>query len=150
MHDTYDFSAYKELRQFRCKVNITTKDFYLPKFQDLVRFFKILEVLNISKLQFLYIHIYILMWIPYAFETNKVKMSYYKIRPTVKTLTTYPFVPISNSQHTPIQWATICRADSRFAPSQCETSLQSNAVSHWLSTNLEWALILDQCAPAFG
>ena len=33
-------------------------------------------------------------------------------------------------------------ADSRFAPSQWETSLQSNAVSHWLGTNLESALCL--------
>ena len=32
------------------------------------------------------------------------------------------------------------RADSRFAPSQWETALQSNAVSHWLGTNLESAL----------
>ena len=32
------------------------------------------------------------------------------------------------------------RADSRFAPSQWETSLQSNAVSHWLGTNLESVL----------
>ena len=31
-------------------------------------------------------------------------------------------------------------ADSRFAPSQWETSLQSNAVSHWLGANLELAL----------
>ena len=31
------------------------------------------------------------------------------------------------------------RADSRFAPSQWETSLQSNAVSHWLGANLESA-----------
>ena len=31
-------------------------------------------------------------------------------------------------------------ADSNFAPSQWETSLQSNAVSHWLGTNLESAL----------
>ena len=30
--------------------------------------------------------------------------------------------------------------DSRLAPSQGETSLQSNAVSHWLGTNLESAL----------
>ena len=29
-----------------------------------------------------------------------------------------------------------CRADSRLAPSQRETSLQSNAVSHWLGANL--------------
>ena len=32
------------------------------------------------------------------------------------------------------------RADSRLAPSQWETSLQSNAVSHWLGANLETAL----------
>ena len=32
------------------------------------------------------------------------------------------------------------RADSRFAPSQWETSLQSNAVSHWLGANLESAM----------
>ena len=34
------------------------------------------------------------------------------------------------------------RADSRFAPSQWETSLQSNAVSHWLGANLKSALWL--------
>ena len=33
-----------------------------------------------------------------------------------------------------------CRADSRLAPSQWETPLQSNAVSHWLGANLESAL----------
>ena len=32
------------------------------------------------------------------------------------------------------------RADSRLAPGQWETSLQSNAVSHWLGANLESAL----------
>ena len=32
------------------------------------------------------------------------------------------------------------RADSMLAPSQWETSLQSNAVSHWLGANLESAL----------
>ena len=32
------------------------------------------------------------------------------------------------------------RADSRFAPNQWETSLQSNDVSHWLGENLESAL----------
>ena len=34
----------------------------------------------------------------------------------------------------------MCRADSRLAPSQWETSLQSNTVSHWLGANLESAL----------
>ena len=32
------------------------------------------------------------------------------------------------------------RADSRFVPSQWETPLQSNTVSHWLGANLETAL----------
>ena len=32
------------------------------------------------------------------------------------------------------------RADSRFVPSQWEMALQSNAISHWLGTNLESAL----------
>ena len=39
-----------------------------------------------------------------------------------------------------ISWHVIPKADSRFVPSQLETSLQSNAVSHWLDTNLESAL----------
>ena len=34
------------------------------------------------------------------------------------------------------------RADSRFAPSQWETSLQSNAVSHWLGANLDTMYVL--------
>ena len=33
----------------------------------------------------------------------------------------------------------IIRADSRLPPSQTETSLQSNAISHWLGTYLESA-----------
>ena len=33
------------------------------------------------------------------------------------------------------------RADSRLVPSQWETLLQSNAVSHWLGANLESALL---------
>ena len=33
-------------------------------------------------------------------------------------------------------------ADSRFAPRQWETSLQSNGVSHWLGAYLESALII--------
>ena len=41
------------------------------------------------------------------------------------------------SCETVVRW--LNRADSRFAPSQRETSLQSNAVSHWLGANLEFA-----------
>ena len=40
------------------------------------------------------------------------------------------------------------RADAKFAPSQWETSLQSNAVSHWLGANLESALHC-YCWPEF-
>ena len=45
------------------------------------------------------------------------------------------------------------RGDSRLAPSQWETSLQSNAFSHWLGTNLESFLVnpspitLSPCIP---
>ena len=45
-------------------------------------------------------------------------------------------------------WASINRDDSRLVPSQWETSLQSNAVSHWLGANLESALIKRQTDPA--
>ena len=43
-----------------------------------------------------------------------------------------------------------CRADSRLAPRQWETLLQSNTVSHWLGANLKSALYyllvsLDRC-----
>ena len=40
-------------------------------------------------------------------------------------------------------WSISClRADSSFVPSQWETSLQSNVVSHWLGANLESTLYL--------
>ena len=39
------------------------------------------------------------------------------------------------------------KADSRFVPSQWETSLQSNAVSHWLGANLESAMDLNTSVP---
>ena len=35
----------------------------------------------------------------------------------------------------------VYRADSRFVPSQWETSLKSNTVSHWMGANLESALV---------
>ena len=38
------------------------------------------------------------------------------------------------------QW--VLRADSRFAPSQWETALLCNDVSHWLGANLESTLVL--------
>ena len=40
-----------------------------------------------------------------------------------------------------LQWCAVSyTADSRLAPSQWETSLQSNAVSYWLGANMESAL----------
>ena len=36
----------------------------------------------------------------------------------------------------------VCRADSRLAPSQRETSLQSDVVSYWLGANLKSALCI--------
>ena len=45
---------------------------------------------------------------------------------------------ISTPSH--VMFMSIYRPDSRLAPSQWETSLQSNAVSHWLGANLESAL----------
>ena len=47
--------------------------------------------------------------------------------------------PEVNASHR-FLWDIHCRADSRFAPSQWETSLQSNNVSHWLGASLESAL----------
>ena len=35
-----------------------------------------------------------------------------------------------------------CRVYTTLAPSQCETSLQSNAVSHWLGADLESSLLM--------
>ena len=44
----------------------------------------------------------------------------------------------------------ICRADSRFAPSQWETALLCNDVSHWLSGSLVYALYHLVQPPAFN
>ena len=48
-------------------------------------------------------------------------------------------------------WDGTARADSRLVPSQWETSLQSNAVSHWLAANLESALAVghNRACPSF-
>ena len=50
----------------------------------------------------------------------------------------WPKVSSTNMDYLNQYW--ISRADSRFAPSQRERLLQSNAVSHWLGANLESAL----------
>ena len=45
------------------------------------------------------------------------------------------------------QTQTYIRADSRFAPSQWETALLCNDVSHWLGANLESALYMLSTSP---
>ena len=51
-----------------------------------------------------------------------------------------------------IQERSLSRADSRFAPSQWETALLCNDVSHWLGANLELALLstLYRCKSFWG
>ena len=51
---------------------------------------------------------------------------------------------MADSRFAPSQWETslLFMADSRFAPRQWETSLQSNAVCHWLGTSLKSGLWL--------
>ena len=43
-------------------------------------------------------------------------------------------------EHSVVLW--YCRDQSIYAPSQWETSLQCNNVSHWLGAELDWSLIL--------
>ena len=50
------------------------------------------------------------------------------------------FSTLKNECHTLSPYWSI-RADSRLVPSQWQTSLQSHAVSHWLGSNLESALV---------
>ena len=58
-------------------------------------------------------------------------------RSKTRTLSSMMFAFVLN--HAPAEHV-IIRTGSRLGPSQWETSLQSNAVSHWLGTNLESAL----------
>ena len=62
----------------------------------------------------------------------------------------YPYITFILNEHAcPVELARertvreyFLRADSRFAPSQRETALLSNDVSHWLVANLESATFL--------
>ena len=56
-------------------------------------------------------------------------------------ITTLQLLKCELQKHPPGWSRIIYKADSRLAPSQWETSLQSNAVSHWLGANLESVLI---------
>ena len=60
----------------------------------------------------------------------KSNHAYWYLSLIIKTISNTKWVP------TGIQ----CRADFRLAPSQWETLLQSNTVSHWLGVNIESAL----------
>ena len=74
------------------------------------------------------------LWCSYA----KSKILVIKCTVLVKTV-------IHNAYVSPLGTAYISiRAAYRFAPSQWETSLQSNAVSHWLGVNLESALSIPE------
>ena len=42
------------------------------------------------------------------------------------------------------------RAETRLAPSQWETSLQSNAVSHWLGANLDITFTTKDVTPVYN
>ena len=59
-----------------------------------------------------------------------------------KSVTDGPSLPSGSwcNSYVPSDTYIYPRADSRFAPSQWETALQSSAESHWLGTNLESAL----------
>ena len=59
----------------------------------------------------------------------------------LKYILRYEYITYSKSkdQSCLINGAT-CRADSSLAPSQRDTSLQGNGVSHWLGASLKWAL----------
>ena len=77
-----------------------------------------------------------MIWIP----SEKI---IFPMWPMFHTLNCPPSLHINPSFHHAVYLMDVTgagRADSRFTPSQWETSLQSNAVSHWLGANLVSAL----------
>ena len=84
----------------------------------------------------------------FSFTKMHLKMSFAKRRPFCLGLNV--LMPVKQPWRTWVRLSpestrtnkttTKHRAYSRFAPSQWETSLQSNAISHWLGANLESAL----------
>ena len=60
-------------------------------------------------------------------------------------ITPEPVKDIGKHSRLPKRFNRYARADSRFAPGQWETSLQSNAISHWLGANLDSALYTKTC-----
>ena len=72
---------------------------------------------------------------PYGVTRAWVRFQFHTLRPQAHKA----IVPIPGSHEDHLQYC-IHRTDSRLAPSQWETSLQSNAVSHWLGASLESVL----------
>ena len=72
------------------------------------------------------------MWIHIS-----LTLDFHHIKDICSTINTIPCLGISVLLK---YYISINRADSRLAPSQWEMALQCNAISHWLSTNLESAL----------
>ena len=95
----------------------------------------------------------------YIQPNNKENMKTWYLRPLLRRILQWPvdspqegsnveiippswhhYVKVSGLLVGSLELAISYRAHSRLAPSQWETSLQSNAVSHWLGANLESAL----------
>ena len=70
---------------------------------------------------------------PQSSEEIYLKLSFCPRLKVLKTFYRCPEPHLVNSLY-------MIRADSRFAPSQWKTPLQSNAVSHWRGTNQEYGV----------
>ena len=63
-------------------------------------------------------------------------------RPQCHNVLNYQLLKLVSWIHRLQALSSLYRAGSSLAPSQWETSLQSNTISHWLAANLELALVL--------
>ena len=83
------------------------------------------------------------------FEVSSAKASLRRVSMSCKNCAIFLFYHmkcvLQHNVHTKSikLWFLTLRADSRLAPSQWETSLQSNTFSHWLGANLEASLYSD-------
>ena len=110
--------------------------------------------LSLDMISHWYIRYIILIWYnvldvmgTMAFFVNENSwLDSFQITDIHKSYTIYMINIIWNCTCLSMQWnissssKVYTRADSRLAPSQWETSLQSDTVSHWLGANLESAL----------
>ena len=78
-------------------------------------------------------------WVEGEFPPNHILIIALRSRCAVTIETNYDSISRMNLVYSG-NWEYYGRADSRLAPSQWETLLQSNNVSHWLGRNLETAL----------